>query len=366
MRTLGAVITSIAVVVGVWLPGVAAAGPAETPTGTFSIVARDSVTGELGVAVQSRAFSVGSAVAWAEAEVGAIATQASTNEAFGPEGLALLRRGFDSESVLGLLLGQDPGRDNRQVGIIDAVGRTASYTGSACLAWAGGKTGPGYACQGNILVSDEVVASMARAFEQTRGELAERLLAALVAAQAAGGDKRGMQSAALLVVRPSDGYPQYRYRYVDLRVEDHLDPINELIRLYGIHQKTDLLEAHLRYAEQYDSTGHGDLAARERGIVGGMLKKAVADSVDDAEYLNNMAWFCAVYGLFLPEALEAAQRAVALSPEAPHILDTLAEIYFRLGERDQAIQTIERAIKLDPESAYYREQLTRFQGAPAR
>lgn len=366
MNELRAVITSIAIVVGVWLPGVVPAAPAQVPTGTFSIVARDSVTGELGVAVQSRAFSVGSAVAWAEAGVGAIATQASTNEAFGPDGLALLRRGFDSESVLGLLLAQDPGRDNRQVGIIDALGRTASHTGSACSAWAGGKTGLDYACQGNILVSEEVVTSMARAFEQTQGELAERLLAALVAAQAAGGDKRGMQSAALLVVRPSEEYPQYRYRYVDLRVEDHPDPINELIRLYRIHQKTDLLEAHLRYAALYDSTGHGDLATRERGIVGGMLRKAVADSIDDAEYLNNVAWFCAVYDLDLPEALEAAQRAVALSPAAPHILDTLAEVYFRLGKRDQAIQTIERAIELDPETVYYKQQLMRFQQAPAR
>jgi len=344
-----------------WLPA------AEIPTGTFSIVAYDSLTGELGVAVQSKAFSVGSSVAWAEAGVGAVATQASTNQSFGPRGLDYLREGLGSRDVLERLLASDPGRENRQVGIVDANGNAVNFTGSKCLAWAGGTTGKAFACQGNILVSEKVVAAMAEAFEKTQGELAERMLKALVAAQAAGGDKRGMQSAALLVVRPSDDYPQYRYRYIDLRVEDHLDPINELIRLYGIHEKSDLLEAHVNYAASYEKSGKPGMATRERNIVGGMLKKTLADSAPDPGYLNNLAWFCATNGLFLPEALEAAKRAAEISPADTNILDTLAEAYFRSGMPEKAIETIEIAIRIDPQSDYYRGQLDRFkQARPAK
>ena len=360
----------------IWVAGLAAfgvaivagfagsSGAADMPTGTFSIVAMDPVTKELGVAVQSRAFSVGSAVPWAEAGVGAIATQASTNQAFGPKGLALLKQGLDSKTVLERLLAEDPGRENRQVAVIDTTGTAVNFTGSKCLAWAGGLTGKNFACQGNILVSEDVVTSMAGAFEATEGELADKLLAALVAGQAAGGDKRGMQSAALLVVRPSDQYPQYLYRYVDLRVEDHPDPINELKRIYAIHQKTDLLAAHLDYADYYTKNNRPDLAMRERNIVGSMLEQALADSSKDAEFLNDMAWFCATAGLFMPQALEAAKRAVALQPASPNILDTLAEVYFRSEMRDQAIATIQRAIELDPESTYYKDQLKRFQTQP--
>jgi uncharacterized Ntn-hydrolase superfamily protein len=358
--TVGLAVVGVAIVAGF----AGSAGAAEVPTGTFSIVAMDPLTGEIGVAVQSRAFSVGSAVPWAEAGVGAIATQALTNQAFGPKGLALLRQGLDSKTVLDRLLADDPQRENRQVAVIDTTGAAVNFTGSKCLAWAGGLTGKDFACQGNILVSENVVTSMAGAFEATQGELADRLLAALVAGQAAGGDKRGMQSAALLVVRPSEDYPQYRYRYIDLRVEDDPDPINELKRLYSILQQTDLLEAHLNYADYYTRIDRSDLALHERNIVGSMLKKALEDSSRDAEYLNNMAWSCAIAGLFLPEALEAAKRAVALEPGSANFLDTLAEVYFRSDMPEDAIVIIQRAIELDPESTYYKDQLKRFQTQP--
>jgi uncharacterized Ntn-hydrolase superfamily protein len=336
---------------------------AESSTGTFSIVAFDSITGELGVAVQSRAFSVGSAVGWAEAGVGAIATQASTNESFGPRGLELLRAGVESRDVLELLLESDPGKEDRQLAVIDACGYGVNFTGSRCLDWAGGRTGTGYACQGNILASDAVVDAMAEAFETTQGELAERLLQSLVAAQAAGGDKRGMQSASLLVVRPSEDYPEYRYRYVDLRVEDHPDPINELIRIYRIHQSTDMLEAHVRYAELYDLSGQPELAERERTIVGRQLQRVLAEQTHDANLLNSLAWFCATGDIFLQDALIAAEHAVELEPEAAYILDTLAEVQFRLGMIDAAVATGEKALALDPKSEYYREQLERFRAA---
>jgi uncharacterized Ntn-hydrolase superfamily protein len=335
----------------------------DASVGTFSIVARDSATGEIGVAVQSKAFGVGSAVAWARAGEGAIATQASTNMSFGPRGLDLLRQGLSSREVLDSLLASDEGRGNRQVGIIDAAGRPVNYTGSSCLDWAGGRTGDGYACQGNILASEAVVTSMAGAFENTQGELADRLLAALVAAQAAGGDKRGMQSAALLVVRPSERYPEYEYRYIDLRVEDDEDPINELIRLYGIHKKTDLLQAHIRYAEEYDARGDSLMALGERKLVGEMLTEALTGGAEDADYLNNLAWFCATGDVFLEDALEAGRRAVDLKPDEPNILDTLAEVHFRLGHKQEAIATIKRAIELDPESEYYKAQLSRFESS---
>jgi uncharacterized Ntn-hydrolase superfamily protein len=328
--------------------------------GTFSIVAFDPVTMELGVAVQSRAFGVGAAVAWAEAGVGAIATQASTNESFGPRGLDLLRSGNTSKEVLELLLDSDEERQDRQVAVIDTDGLGVNFTGSRCLDWAGGITGETFACQGNILVSEEVVKAMAAAFEETGGELSEKLLATLVAAQAAGGDKRGMQSAAILVVRPSEEYPEYNYRYVDLRVEDHTDPINELIRVYRIHEGSDLLRAHIRYAEHYDELGEEEMAARERGLVGGTLKRVLSEDAADADLLNNLAWFCATADIFVKQAVEAAERAVALRPEDANILDTLAEAYFRDGRAAEAVATIERAIEIDPESSYFREQLERF------
>jgi uncharacterized Ntn-hydrolase superfamily protein len=304
---------------------------------------------------------VGAAVAWAEAGVGAIATQASTNESFGPRGLELLRSGKTSGETLELLLESDEGREDRQLAVIDTDGIGVNQTGSRCLDWAGGLTGENFACQGNILVSGEVVEAMAAAFEKTEGELAEKLLAALVAAQAAGGDKRGMQSAAILVVRPSEEYPEYNYRYVDLRVEDHTDPINELIRVYRIHEGSDLLRAHTRYAAHYDSLQDAEMAARERGMVGATLKRVLAGDTADANLLNNLAWFCATADMFVAEAVEAAERAAALEPGDANILDTLAEAYFRNGRTEDALVTIKRAIEIDPESVYFREQLERFE-----
>lgn len=331
-------------------------------TATFSIVAYDPLTQELGVAVQSRAFSVGGGVPWAEAGVGAIATQASTNESFGPRGLALLRAGFDATQTLQRLVDLDDGRENRQVGIVDAHGQSASWTGARCQSWAGDSTAVNLSVQGNILAGPEVVAAMVRAYESTEGELAERLLAALHAAQAAGGDRRGQQSAALLVVRPSERHPEYRTRYVDLRVEDHPSPIDELERVFRIHQASDLLRAHIRYAEQFDEAGDAEAAARERARVGDALRIALANPSTDAGALNSLAWFCATSDVYLQESLEAAERAVAQAPEDTSILDTLAEVQFRLGAVDDAIATIDRALALQPDDDYLLGQRARFTG----
>ena len=204
---------------------------------TYSIAACDLEAGQWGVAVQSKFLSVGSVVPWAEPQVGAIATQAYANPRYGPNGLALLREGRSAQEAADELTGADDGRDQRQLGIVDAHGDAASFTGKDCLDWAGGRTGAGYAAQGNILVSEATVDALAETFESSAGQpLAERLLDCLAAAQAAGGDRRGQQSASLLVVEQDGGYAGLSDTLVDLRVEDHERPIEELRRIYGLHQ----------------------------------------------------------------------------------------------------------------------------------
>ncbi len=203
---------------------------------TYSIAACDLEEGEWGVAVQSRFLAVGAAVPAAEPEVGAIATQAWANLAYRPRGLELLRDGHAAEEVVRVLVGPDERREHRQVGVVDAFGQAATYTGSECLDWAGGATGPGYAAQGNILVSAATVEALAATFEGSRGApLAERLLRCLAAAQAAGGDRRGQQSASLLVVRKDGGYGATSDVAVDLRVDDHARPVQELERIFRLH-----------------------------------------------------------------------------------------------------------------------------------
>jgi uncharacterized Ntn-hydrolase superfamily protein len=207
------------------------------PILTYSIVSCDLDQGEWGVAVQSKFLAVGSVVPWAEPGAGAVATQSYANPRYGPDGLALLRQGLAAEEVVKRLTDADDDRDQRQLGVVDAAGRGATFTGSGCHDWAGGRTGPGYAAQGNILVSGETVGALAETFEATEGSLAERLLASLAAGQAAGGDSRGQQSAALLVVRWDGGYAGLSDVVVDLRVDDHEAPIEELRRLHGIHDE---------------------------------------------------------------------------------------------------------------------------------
>ena len=229
---------------------------------TYSIVACDLERREWGVAVQSKFLAVGSVVPWAEAEVGAVATQALANVAYGPDGLALLRAGKSADEVVSSLTEADEGRDDRQVGVVDAQSRGATYTGSSCFDWAGGAAGEGYAAQGNILVSEDTVTALARTFEETAGEpLAERLLAALAAAQAAGGDRRGQQSASLYIVRKGGGYGGNFDVVVDLRVDDHPTPIEELARLYERH---DLLFGQTPNEEWLDMDDRLALEVRER------------------------------------------------------------------------------------------------------
>jgi uncharacterized Ntn-hydrolase superfamily protein len=348
-----------------WLGSIAAPAGcrADVKTATFSIVAYDSVTQELGVAVQSKYFSVGTAVPWAEGGVGAVATQASVYVSLGPMALAMLRSGMSAPDVMRALAAADSGWDGRQVAIVDARGTAVNWTGKRCLDWAGGETGPGFACQGNILAGPAVVAGMARAFRDGKGELADRLISALEAAQAAGGDKRGMQSAALIVTRPSATNPEYRERYVDLRVEDHKTPIKELRRVWQIHQGFHLAGAHLTYATEFEAAGFPEKARAERERVGDILRAALARGERDASVLNGLAWSCAINDIYLEDAIRAAQRASEIEPRNIDVLDTLAEAHFRKGNATKAIEVESRAATLDPKSQYLKDQIQRFRGA---
>ncbi len=208
-----------------------------TSTSTFSVVAADPATGEVGVAVQSKFLAVGALVAWARGGVGAVATQALANVASGPQGLDLLAQGIEPQDALKRLLAGDERREDRQVGIVDAAGRVASHTGRGCFEHAASVAGQGFACQGNVLASADVVPAMALAFERAHGvPLPERMVEALRGGQAAGGDRRGQESAALLVAKPGGGYGGNHDRYVDLRVDHHDQPIEELAHLLELHR----------------------------------------------------------------------------------------------------------------------------------
>jgi len=205
---------------------------------TYSIAACDLEERQWGVAVQSKFLAVGSVVPWAEPEVGAIATQAYANPSYGPSGLALLREGLSASEVVERLTTADDGRDERQVGVVDSRGASASWTGPECNDWAGHRIGHGYSAQGNILVGEETVAALATTFEaNSELSLVQRLIECLAAAQAAGGDRRGQQSASLLVVQRNGGYAALSDVLVDLRVDDHAHPIEELRRIYALHQR---------------------------------------------------------------------------------------------------------------------------------
>jgi uncharacterized Ntn-hydrolase superfamily protein/fluoride ion exporter CrcB/FEX len=269
---------------------------------TFSIVAFDPHTGELGVAVQSHWFSVGSLVPWAEHGVGAVATQSFVEVSYGPEGLRLLRAGRSPEEALRQLTGADAQREFRQVGIVDARGRAASWTGKDCITFAGHSTGKNYAVQGNLLDSEAVWQAMGPAFEKARGSLAERMLAALDAAQAAGGDARGMQSAALLVVGAGEPGKPWTQRKIDLRVEDHSSPLAEIRRL-------------LKLERAYDLADEGDRHVSEKKF---------------------------------EDAYRAYDQALALDPDNDELIFWRASMHMQAGKTELAVADVRRALALNP------------------
>ncbi len=289
---------------------------------TFSIVARDPDTHEIGVAVASRFFSVGSVVPWAQASAGAVATQANANVGFGPRGLELLARGANADETLKILLRGDSGASARQVGVVAADGSSATYSGPDCNSWAGGRHGPNYAVQGNILAGEQVVVAMEKAFIETKGTLARRMYAALVAGDAAGGDSRGKQSAVLIVTKEGAGFNGGSDRAIDIRVDDHAEPFKELGRL-------------LDYAEM--------------------------------NYAWNEAWTAFTHKRY-PEALVAIEHAAPLAPQNAELLYDLSVIRLSAGKRAESLTALEQALKLNPKlkkQASVDHDLDALRGDPA-
>ncbi len=269
---------------------------------TFSIVARDAKTGELGVAVASRFFSVGSVVPYLDSAAGAVATQANANVTYGPRGLELMAQGATAEETLRVLLRGDENAKSRQVGLVSRDGSSVTYTGEGCNAWAGGRSGPNYAIQGNILTGEDVVVKMERAFLDTKGSLAHRIYSALLAGDAAGGDSRGKQSAALVIVREKAGFNGGNDRAIDIRVDDHADPFTELGRL-------------LKYAEM--------------------------------NYAWNEGWTAFTQKRYA-EALDAQERAAKLGADVGEVIYDLAVIRLAAGKRAEALEALARALALNP------------------
>jgi uncharacterized Ntn-hydrolase superfamily protein len=316
---------------------------------------------EWGVAVASRFLAVGSVVPHARAGVGAIATQAAANTRFGPLGLAFLERGHSPENVLKRLLRADAQVDARQVAIVDAHGKVAVFTGDKCQEWAGGVTGRGFAVQGNLLAGSEVADMMAMTFQETQGDLAERMLAALEAGQDAGGDRRGKQSAAVVVVKAGGGYRGGNDRLVDLRVDDSTDPIGELKRIYDIHAATHLPSVHTRLGDEALAAGNREKAELEFSRVIRLYRKAMTDAPQNAQYKNALAWFYVQHRVNLDEAFRLAEEARRLDPGNWEIIDTLAQIHFARGQFVKARDHAVKALQMDPGNLYLTAQVERFQ-----
>lgn len=327
------------------------------PVATFSIVAYDSIAEEWGVAVESKFLGVGVGVPWARAGVGAIATQAWANTTYGPEGLTLLEMGIPADRIVEILTAKDQDRDRRQLGVVDSKGRAASWTGEDCLEWAGHIVEEGFCVQGNILVSEEVVKKMAEAFKSTQGTLGRRLIAALHAGQEAGGDSRGRQSAALLVVREGGGYAGYDDRFIDIRVDDHPDPIQELERIYDLHEQTFQGWAYIRLGILALKQG------KERDAHSALDHAMIlADKYSENAYLlNSIAWELAINEIRLDDALKLAQKAVKLAPEDGNIWDTLGEVYARRGDYAEAVRAEAQAVALTGGYKEFREKLELWQ-----
>jgi uncharacterized Ntn-hydrolase superfamily protein len=321
----------------------------------------DPQTDEWGVCVASRVLDVGYVVPWVEAGVGAVASQALSNPYLGPRILEALKQGQSAEEALRTVLATDTIPEDRQVGVIDKNGKAASHTGTTTNAWAGHKTAPYVAVQGNILTGPEVVDSMLAVFQRTEGPLAERLMSALEAGENAGGDNRGKQSAAIIVVTERGGYLGVDDRLVDLKVVDNSEPVKELRRQYELWQYAFMAPAYLRLADEKPDKGEMYLAKTYS-----LMRKALASEVTSPEVYNSLAWEFALRQKYPEETLEAALKAHGLAPEDANIMDTVAEAYYAAGNYETAVEWETRALEIDPENDFFQKQLKKFQEALAR
>ena len=318
------------------LPGSAAARPLAH---TFSIVARDPVTGEMGVAVQSHWFSVGPLVPWAEGGVGAVATQSFVDMSYGPRGLALMRQGLSAPEALAKLLAEDSERDVRQVAMVDAQGRVAVHTGAKCIAGAGDTTGDGFTCQANLMQNDRVWGAMARAFASAKGDLADRMLAALEGGQAAGGDVRGRQSAAILIVKGETSDRPWNDKVLELRVEDHPEPIRELARL-------------VRLRRAYDQADLGD---RELAAHRVEAAKAAYARASELAPGNEELLFWKAAGLYksgeAKEALPLFRRVFRVRPDWALVVPRLSGLDILAGSPEEFALAVDRILAVAPPAA---------------
>jgi len=326
--------------------------------GTFSIVGMDPETSEWGIAVASKVYDVGYIVPWLNAEIGAVATQAYVNPFIGPWVLEDLARGKSADEVLRIVLEKDTMPAERQIGIVDKNGRSAAYTGKNDLDWAGHKTAPYVSVQGNILAGPQVVDSMLAVFQRTDGPLAEKLLAALEAGEAAGGDKRGKQSAAIIVVRKRGGYQGVDDRLVDLRVVDNAEPVKELRRLYELWQYNFLGPTYIRLADE--EKDKADIFF-ERAYA--LLLAALKSDLKNPEVYNELAWEFALRKKYPQETIEAAKKAHELAPEDANIMDTVAESYYAAGIYEQAVHWEKEALAREPKNEFFKQQLKKFEKA---
>jgi uncharacterized Ntn-hydrolase superfamily protein len=326
--------------------------------GTFSIVAMDPQTDEWGVAVASRVLDVGYVVPWVKADIGAVASQALSNPFIGPRVLEALEAGKSAAEALEMVLAMDTIPEDRQVGVVDKNGKSASHTGKTTNAWAGHKTAPFVAVQGNILTGPEVIDSMFIVFQRTEGPLAERLVSALEAGEKAGGDNRGKQSAAITVVTKRGGYLGVDDRLVDLKVVDNSEPVKELRRQYELWQYAFMAPAYLRLADEKPEKSEMYLAKTYA-----LMRKALASESTSPEVYNSLAWEFALRQKYPKETLEAALKAHALAPEDANIMDTVAEAFYAAGKNQDAVEWETRALKIDPDNEFYQKQLKKFEDA---
>ena len=321
---------------------------------TFSIVGYDPETKEWGVAVASRQVAVGAGVPWAQAGSGAVAVQARMDPKIGRDGLAMMKAGFTAEQTMAALMSRDDELQQRQFALIDVQGGVAAFTGDTLPSFAGDRQGEYFSVQGNILAGEDVLLEMERAYLEIKGPLALRLLMALQAGNQAGGDRRGRQSAALILARAESDYGGVTDRMIDLRVDNDPDAVNELIDVFAGWTSQVTVFTYLKSADAPD---------RKRGVtlMDWVLEREEAKEQPDAQFFNLMARIMSFQRIMPAKALEIALRADELSPDNPSIMDTVAEAYRAAGDVDSGIEWLRKALELVPESQYYKDRLSSFE-----
>ena len=335
----------------------------ENLVSSYSIVARDSLTGDLGIAVKSNIPAIGAIVPYARTGIGVIAAQGMPNSSFGIQGLSLLERGVSADQAGGEMINSDTGRNVRQLAIVDSRGNSYAYTGINCRYYSGHILGNGYSIQGNLLSGIEILKAIEQTFLQTSGDLSERLLRSVEAAQKLSNDRKAGQSAALLVVRENGGFNGFDDHFVDIRVDGDSLPVVRLRQLYDLWQETYMFDARLRSID--------DMNRKKKFIAADTEKKRLAESFNmqlrrspaDPNLLNKIAWILATKEIDKEQAIELAKRAVRLVPNEVSYLETLAECHYRLNHIDEAIAIESELASKDPANDRHWRQLQKFREA---